>query len=194
MATPAESETLACRDAARWEAWLARHHEGSSGVWLLIAKKGSEKTSVTIREALDVALCYGWIDSQRRSHDADFYLQRYSRRRPRSPWSKLNVERAEALIAAGRMRPAGLAEVVAAKKDGRWAAAYESQRTAKLPPVFAAALRRNERARAAFERLDRTGQYTVILPILKAVSPSARASRLHTAIAQLDGSKRGRGR
>lgn len=123
-----DAEILTLADAAGWEAWLADHHDRSSGVWLLIAKKGSARTSVTIREALDVALCYGWIDSQPRGHDADRYLQRYSPRRPRSPWSKLNADRAEALIAAGRMRPPGLARIEAAKADGRWAAATSRTR------------------------------------------------------------------
>ncbi|TDC51425.1 hypothetical protein E1281_20425 [Actinomadura sp. KC345] len=102
-------------DAAEWEMWLVAHHDTEGGVWLKIAKKGSGATSVTIAEALDVALCNGWIDSQRKSCDEDFYLQRYSRRRKGSPWSRVNVEKAEALTAAGRMRPPGLAEVAAAR-------------------------------------------------------------------------------
>lgn len=119
-------------DAAEWEAWLAADHESDGGAWLKIAKKGSAATSVTIGEALDVALCYGWIDSQRKSCDEHFYLQRYSRRRKGSPWSRVNVERVEALTAAGRMRPPGLAEVAAAKADGRWDAAYTAQRHADV--------------------------------------------------------------
>jgi uncharacterized protein YdeI (YjbR/CyaY-like superfamily) len=130
MRTPDDTQVLACADVAQWESWLADHHEQSSSIWLLIAKKGSDKKSVTISDALDVALCYGWIDSQRKSHDADHYLQRYSPRRAKSPWSRLNVERVEALIDAGRMRAPGLAEVAAAQAEGRWAAAYEPQRTA----------------------------------------------------------------
>jgi uncharacterized protein YdeI (YjbR/CyaY-like superfamily) len=165
---------------------LAEHHEQSSGIWLLIAKKGSDKVSVTIGDALDVALCYGWIDSQRNGYDTDYYLQRYSPRRPRSPWSKLNVERAQALIDTGRMRAPGLAEMAAAQADGRWAAAYEAQRNATLPPDLAAALEQNERARAAFERLDKTGRYAIILPVLKATTPAIRAVRLRKAIAKLE--------
>lgn len=109
-------------DAAQWESWLAEHHEDEGGVWLKIAKKGSAVTSVTIEQALQVALCYGWIDSHRKSYDEHCFLQRYSRRRKRSPWSRLNVERVEALIAAGRMRAPGLAEVAAAQADSRWTA------------------------------------------------------------------------
>lgn len=186
MGPDEDTEILTCADAAEWETWLADHHGRSNGVWLLIAKKGSDAASVTIGDALDVALCYGWIDSQRKGYDADHYLQRYSPRRPRSPWSKLNVERTEGLIAAGRMRAPGMAEVAAARADGRWAAAYASQRTAGLPPDLEAALEGNERAMAAFERLDKTGRYAVILPLLKATTPKIRASRLEKAIAELE--------
>ncbi|WP_207929353.1 hypothetical protein, partial [Actinomadura sp. 6K520] len=119
-------------DAAQWEAWLAANHQSDGGAWLKIAKKGSAATSVTIGEALDVALCYGWIDSQRKSYDEHFYLQRYSRRRKGSPWSRVNVERVEALTEAGRMRPPGLAQVAAARADGRWDAAYTG-RACPLP-------------------------------------------------------------
>jgi uncharacterized protein YdeI (YjbR/CyaY-like superfamily) len=181
-----DTEVIHCADVRKWESWLAEHHEQSSGVWLLIAKKGSDKASVTIDDALDVALCYGWIDSQRKGYEADSYLQRYSPRRPGSPWSKLNVERVEALIDAGRLRAPGLVEVAAAQADGRWAAAYASQRNAGPPPDLAAALEENERARTTFARLDKTGRYAVILPLLKATTPAIRASRLQKAIAKLE--------
>ena len=123
METIGGAEVIACRDGAEWEAWLADHHALQSGVWLKIAKKGSGLASVTISGALDVALCYGWIDGLRNALDEDYYLQKYTPRRPRSSWSKLNVARAEALIAAGRMREPGLAAIAAAKADGRWARA-----------------------------------------------------------------------
>jgi uncharacterized protein YdeI (YjbR/CyaY-like superfamily) len=117
------AEVIACRDGAAWEAWLADHHTLQAGVWLKVAKKGSNLASVTISEALDVALCYGWIDGQRRALDDRFYLQKYTPRRPRSNWSRANVEKAAALIAAGRMREPGFAAIAAAKADGRWARA-----------------------------------------------------------------------
>lgn len=117
-------DVIECADARAWEAWLAEHHEDSPGVWLRVAKKGSGVASVTISEALDVCLCYGWIDGLRHSLDGTYFLQRYTRRRARSTWSQVNVARVGALVAAGRMRPAGLAEVEAAQADGRWAAAY----------------------------------------------------------------------
>jgi uncharacterized protein YdeI (YjbR/CyaY-like superfamily) len=172
-------------DTAQWESWLAEHHDVRTECWLRIAKRHSGIASITPAEALDVALCYGWIDGQRKALDDVSYLQRYSRRRPNSSWSKVNVARVEALTAAGRMRPAGLAEVAAAKADGRWEAAYESQRTATVPPDLAAALAGNARANAAFERLGRSDRYAVILPLLKARTPQARERILARTVARL---------
>ncbi|MGI8331631.1 YdeI/OmpD-associated family protein [Actinomadura scrupuli] len=172
-------------DAARWESWLAAQHGVRTEVWLRIAKRHSGIASVTVAEALDVALCYGWIDGQRKACDEVSFLQRYSRRRPRSSWSKVNVAKVEALVTAGRMRPSGLAEVAAAKADGRWEAAYESQRTAEVPPDLAAALAGDARVHAAFERLGRSDRYAVILPLLKARTPEARARTLARAVARL---------
>ena len=119
--------------AAELEAWL-EENEDAAGVWLKIAKKGSGESSITYAEALELALCFGWIDSQKRGLDETHFLQRFTPRRPRGRWSKINREKAEALIATGRMRPAGLAEVEAAKADGRWEAAYEGQKSAGVPP------------------------------------------------------------
>lgn len=169
----------------QWDSWLAKHHQQEGGLWLLIAKKGSGKESITISDALDVALCYGWIDSQRKGYDAGYYLQRYSPRRPKSPWSKINVDRAEVLIRARRMRKPGLTAIAAAKADGRWSAAYASQRSSTLPPDLAAALKKNKRASAAFGQLDKTGQYLVTLPLLKATTPTTRLIRLKQAITKL---------
>jgi uncharacterized protein YdeI (YjbR/CyaY-like superfamily) len=140
---------------------------------------------LTITDALDVALCFGWIDGQRRANDDVSYLQRYSRRRVGSSWSKINVAKVEVLTAAGRMQPAGLGEVAAAKADGRWAAAYESQRTAEVPPDLAAALSANASANYAFERLGRSDRYGVILPLLKARTPQTRARILAQSIEAL---------
>jgi uncharacterized protein YdeI (YjbR/CyaY-like superfamily) len=178
-------EVLDLADAAAWESWLEEHHEDRSEAWLRIAKRSSGIATITLEEALDVALCYGWIDGQRRSHDDVSFLQRYSHRRPRSSWSKLNVGKVEALIAAGRLRPAGLAEVAAAQADGRWEAAYESQRNAEVPLDLAAALAADRRARAAFDRLGRSDQYAVILPLLKARTPHARERALARAVERL---------
>jgi uncharacterized protein YdeI (YjbR/CyaY-like superfamily) len=179
-------EIIVCKDAAQWESWLADHHELRAGVWLKIAKKSSGMASVTPTEALDVALCYGWIDSQRKAYDEVCFLQKYSRRRPKSAWSKINIDKVEALTAAGRMRAPGLAEVSAAKADGRWDAAYESQKNATVPPDLAAALEQNEQASDAFESLGRTDQYAVMLPLMKARTPENRAALLQKMITMLE--------
>ncbi|WP_035749715.1 YdeI/OmpD-associated family protein [Arthrobacter sp. 35W] len=173
-------------EAAAWEAWLADHHETQSEAWLRIGKRNSNAALITIAEAGDVALCFGWIDGLRKACDAESFLQRYSRRRPRSPWSKINVARAESLIAAGRMRPAAIKEVDDAKADGRWSAAYESQRTADVPSELAAALADHPPARTAFERLGRTERYALILPLLKAHTPVTHAKALAGILTQLD--------
>jgi uncharacterized protein YdeI (YjbR/CyaY-like superfamily) len=185
MDTVDDAEIFLFGSAAEWETWLAEHHESPAGTWLKIAKKNSGATSVTITEALDVALCYGWIDSQRKPFDASFYLQKYSRRRSGSPWSKLNVGKVETLVAEGRMREPGLCEVDAAQADGRWASAYESQRNASVPPDLEVALAGNERARRAFDSLGRTERYAVILRLAKARTPKVRADRLREAMLKL---------
>ena len=164
---------------------MAAHHDQATGVWVKVAKKGSAHRSITAAEAGEVALCYGWIDSVRRSASDGCFLQRYSCRKPKSSWSRVNVDRAQALIAAGRMRAPGLAEIDAAKADGRWQAAYESQRNATVPPDLIAALAINQAAKDAFNQLGKTDQYLVILPLLKARTPEARAAQLRKTIERL---------
>ena len=177
--------TITCEDAAAWEAWLVANHDRASGVWLKVAKKGSGVASVTISEALDGALCYGWIDGQRKSCDSTWYLQKYTPRRPRSAWSMVNVRKVEALSAAGRMRPAGVAQVEAAKADGRWDAAYVAQRDATVPPDLEEALQQNDRARTAFDGLGKTAKYQIIVHLERARRPETRTRRLERAIADL---------
>jgi uncharacterized protein YdeI (YjbR/CyaY-like superfamily) len=179
-------EIIDCAGVNEWDRWLAEHGGTRPAVWLKIAKKGSGAVAITAAEAGDVAICHGWIDGHRRGLDATHFLQRYSPRRPGSPWSRVNVERVEALEAAGRMRPAGRAQVAAAKADGRWAAAYAPQRTAAVPDDLAAALAGNDRARAAFEALGRGDQYALFLPLLKARTPAGRAGALRRAVATLE--------
>jgi uncharacterized protein YdeI (YjbR/CyaY-like superfamily) len=180
------AEVIAFRDAAEFEAWLAEHVEHSAGVWLKIAKKGSGLASLTDDEAVDVGLCYGWISGQRKAFDQVYYLQKYVPRRPRSRWSQVNVRKVEELIAAGRMRPPGLAEVDAAKADGRWDAAYESQKEATVPPDLVAALAASPVASAAFESLSRTAQYALILDVVTARTEKTRAAHISKAIAALE--------
>jgi len=179
------SPLLELPNPAEWESWLESHHDTHAEVWLRIAKRHAPVTSLTTSEALDIALCFGWIDGQRRACDESSFLQRYSRRRPTSAWSKVNVAKVEALLAAGRMRPSGLAQVAAAQADGRWDAAYDSQRTAEVPPDLAAELATSSGARAAFARLGRSERYAVILPLLKARTPETRARILARAVARL---------
>lgn len=155
-------------------------------MWLKIAKKGSGVPSLTDDEAVDIGLCYGWISGQRKSHDDVYYLQKYVPRRPRSRWSQVNVAKVDHLIATGRMRPSGLAEVDAAKADGRWAAAYQSQRNATVPADLAAALATSQRAAEAFDALSKTHQYAVILKIVTARTATARAAQLRKAVAALE--------
>src|SRR6266542_3840626 len=185
---PDGAEVIAFRDAAEFEAWLDAHVDLRVGVWLKIAKKGSGVPSLTDDEAVDLGLCYGWISGQRKSYDDDegYYLQKYVPRRPRSRWSQVNVAKVEELTAAGRMRPSGLAEVEAAKADGRWAAAYESQRNATVPPDLAAALAASPQAAQAFDALTKTQRYAVILELVTALTATARAAQLRGAMTALE--------
>lgn len=180
------AEIVAFPDATAFEAWLAENVDHSPGVWLKIAKKASGIASLTDDEAVDVGLCYGWISGQRKGFDDLYYLQKYVPRRPRSRWSQVNVRKVEALMGEGRMRPPGLAEVDAAKADGRWAAAYESQKEATVPPDLAAALTASPEAASAFESLSKTDRYAVILDIVTARNPPTRDAHLHKAVAALE--------
>ncbi|MFD7098730.1 YdeI/OmpD-associated family protein [Streptomyces xanthophaeus] len=180
-------ELLAFPDAAAFEEWLSGHHTRHEGVWIKVAKKKSGIPTVTDDELVDVGLCYGWISGQRRSLDERYYLQKYVPRRARSLWSRVNVDKVAALTAAGRMREPGLAEVRRAQEDGRWAAAYDSQKTATVPPDLAAALDADPAAGKAFEALDRTGRYQLVLPLLQALTPETRRARLEKALRTLAG-------
>lgn len=168
-----------------WEAWLERHHADRPEAWLRIAKSRSAIPGISITAALDGALCFGWIDGQRRTNDDESFLQRFSPRRPTSSWSQINVEKFAALEAAGRVRPAGHAVVEAAKADGRWDAAYERQRTAEVPDDLAAALAGDAVAAEAFAKLSRTDRYLIILGLLKARTPERRAELVVRAVRTL---------
>ncbi|MFH8976792.1 YdeI family protein [Streptomyces sp. NPDC017890] len=178
-------EVVAFPDAAAFEDWLAGHHTRREGVWVKVAKKASGIASVTDDELVDVGLCWGWISGQRRALDDRYYLQKYGPRRPRSLWSRVNVEKAAALAGAGRMREPGLAEVRRAQEDGRWDRAYASQATAVVPDDLAAALAADPAARAAFDALDRTARYLVMLPLLQAATPKTRQTRLERTVRDL---------
>jgi len=166
-------------DAQRWESWLeANHATEITGVLLKIAKKGCAVPSVSYDEAVDTALCYGWIDGQRKAHDETHFLQRFTPRRKASVWSKRNVEKVAALVAAGRMRPAGQAEVDAAKADGRWEKAYAGSSSIEVPDDFQAALDRNKRAKKFFESLGRTKRFSFLWRVGTAKRAETRRKRI----------------
>jgi uncharacterized protein YdeI (YjbR/CyaY-like superfamily) len=172
------------------EVWLTENHGSSAGAWLKIAKKGTGKRSITYAEALELALCFGWIDSQKRGFDEEYFLQRFTPRRPRGRWSQINREKAEALIAAKRMRPTGLAQVEAAKADGRWEAAYAGQRTAAVPDDLQRELDANPAAAEFFAALDSANRYAVIYRLNDAKKPETRERRLRKFVAMLERSEK----
>ncbi len=161
-----------------WEAWLEERHADALGIWLKIAKKETGVPSVTYAEAVESALCYGWIDGQKAAFDDRYWLQRFTPRRPKSIWSRVNRDKAMALIAEGRMQPAGLRHVDLAKGDGRWEAAYAPQRTITVPDDFAHALDENPKAKEFFEMLDSRNRYAILFQIETAKRSETRASRI----------------
>jgi len=185
VAAADDLEILPFESAAAWETWLGEHHETSPGVWLKIAKKASGVASVSYDEALDAALCHGWIDAKKRSFDDTFFLQKFTARRPRSVWSRRNREKAAQLIEAGRMRSAGLEQVELAKADGRWDAAYEGSASAAVPDDLRRALDRNPAAAEFFAALDRTNRYAVLWRIQTAKRSETRARRIERLVQML---------
>ncbi len=168
-----------------WEGWLDAHHAQPQGVWLKIAKKSAEIPSVSYADALDAALCYGWIDGQKKPYDSAFWLQKFTPRRPKSGWSKINTDKAMRLIEAGAMKPAGLREVDAAKQDGRWDAAYESQSNLTIPDDFGGELDRHPQAKAFFDTLNKVNRYAMCYRIATAKKPETRQARIDKFIAML---------
>jgi uncharacterized protein YdeI (YjbR/CyaY-like superfamily) len=182
----AELPELIVLDPVAWRAWLNEHHDESVGVWLVLAKKGTVKpTSLTYDQALEEALCHGWIDGQVGRRDEATYRQRFTPRRPRSAWSKRNTGLAERLMAEGRMHPAGVAELKRAKADGRWDAAYAGPAGMEVPPDLAAALAAEPKAQAMFEGLSRQNRYAVLYRIATAKRADTRARRIEQFVAML---------
>jgi uncharacterized protein YdeI (YjbR/CyaY-like superfamily) len=182
---PAEAP-LIFRDQKEWATWLHEHHKTSSGLWLRIGKKGSTLDSVSYPEALEVGLCYGWIDGLKRPYDESSWLQRFTPRGPNSLWSRINREKAEELIRSGRMKPAGLDAIDRARQNGRWDAAYDSARKSAVPRDFESALNRNRKAKAFFATLDRTNRYAILWRIQTAKRPETRAKRIRDFVAMLE--------
>jgi uncharacterized protein YdeI (YjbR/CyaY-like superfamily) len=169
-----------------WRAWLEEHHAESAGVWLQIPHKGTGTPGLTYSDALDAALCFGWIDGQKAKADLDgHWLQRFTPRKPRSRWSRINRDRATRLLDEGLMRPAGLREIERAKADGRWDAAYEGQRAATVPDDLRAALAANTAAQAEFDVLDSANRYAILYRIAEAKRPETRARRIAKYVAML---------
>jgi len=182
----AELPELIVLDPLAWRAWLREHHDDSAGVWLVLAKKGTvQPTSLTYDQALEEALCHGWIDGQVGRRDEATYRQRFTPRRPRSTWSKRNTGIAKRLLAEGRMHPAGTAELERAKADGRWDAAYAGPADIEVPPDLAAALAAEPKAQAMFEALSRQNRYAVLYRIVTAKRADTRARRIEQFVAML---------
>ena len=176
---------IAFESPAAWEEWLAREHGSQNGVWLKIAKKATGIPTVTHAEALETALCYGWIDGQRKSFDDQWFIQRFTPRRARSNWSKINRDKVERLIAEGRMQPAGRREIERAKADGRWAAAYDPPSTATVPDDLQQALDRHPAAADVFATLNRANRFAILYRVQDAKRPETRARRIETFVAML---------
>lgn len=181
----AEREIVSFESAEAFEMWLSDQHATSAGIWLKLRKKGPGIVALDYSQALDVALCYGWIDGQKGKFDDQHWMQRFTPRKPNSKWSKVNRDRVTALIEQGRMQPAGLAEVERAKTDGRWQAAYDGARTSSVPDDLAAALTANPAAAEFFETLDRQNRFAILYRIQDAKKPETRERRIEKYVAML---------
>ena len=176
--------------ASAWESWLAKSHRTSPGLWLRLAKKGSDLRSVTYAEALEIALCHGWIDGQKRGESDQAWLQRFLPRSEKSIWSKINREKALALIASKRMKAGGQGAIDAAKKNGMWDAAYDSPKSAQVPADFQAALDASRRARDFFRALDSANRYAVLFRIQTVKKQDTRARKIREFVEMLERGER----
>src|SRR5262245_25768743 len=181
-----ELSILPFANKKKWADWLAKQHTKSAGMWLKLAKKNTGIASVTYEEALDVALCYGWIDGQKGSFDEKYWLQKFTPRGPKSIWSKINTEKVERLIKSGEMMPAGLKAIEAAKTDGRWDAAYASQKNIGVPEDFQAALDKNKKAKAFFDTLKGSERYSFLFRIQTAKKAETRVKRIQQFVEMLE--------
>lgn len=184
-ATPPESTPTLFRNAKAFEAWLKKHHATSDGLWLKLAKRGASEPGVSYAEAVEIALCWGWIDGQKKGLDDQHFLQRFTPRRARSVWSKVNVGKVAALIEAGRMQAPGHAQIEAAKADGRWQKAYDGARTATVPEDLQAALDAAPQARSFFATLNASNRYAILWRIQTAVKAETRARRIEQLVQML---------
>lgn len=180
-----QDPTLTCASQDEWETWLQTHCETSAGIWLRLAKKTSGQVTLTYAEALDSALCFGWIDGQKKAESNEFWLQRFSPRTAKSLWSKINTEKAQALMQAGRMRPSGLREIERAQQDGRWERAYTSAGNATVPADLQKALDANEKAKEFFDTLNRQNRYAILFRIQNVKKAETRAKKIAQFIEML---------
>jgi uncharacterized protein YdeI (YjbR/CyaY-like superfamily) len=169
-----------------WQAWLAKNYDKSNGVWLMFAKKNADKPTVTYAEALDVALCYGWIDGQKNSYDEQYWMQKFVPRQPKSIWSKKNIEHTERLIKEGKMQPAGLKAIETAKANGTWEKAYDAQSKMSIPEDFLKALRKNKKAFAFFKTLNRTNLFSIAFRLQTAKKEETKQKRITKIIGMLE--------
>jgi len=180
-----DSMPILFKNAKAFETWLEKHHATSDGLWLMLAKRGALEATVTYPEAVEIALCWGWIDGQKRGLDDQHFLQRFTPRRARSVWSKINVEKVAALLDAGRMKEAGFAQIQVAKADGRWAQAYDGARTSAVPSDLLMALEAEPKAKAFFATVNAANRYAVLWRIQTALKPETRAKRIAQLVAML---------
>ena len=180
-----DASPILFKNGRAFETWLKKNHGVAEGLWLKIAKRGAKEPSVTYPEAVEIALCWGWIDGQKKGLDESHFLQRFTPRRARSIWSKINVDKVAALIEAGRMQPPGYAQIEAAKADGRWAQAYAGARTSAVPEDLLAALEAEPRAKAFFATINAANRYAVLWRIQTAVKPETRAKRIAKLVEML---------
>jgi uncharacterized protein YdeI (YjbR/CyaY-like superfamily) len=173
------------KSARAFETWLKKHHATSDGLWLQIAKKGAAEPSVTYAEAVEIGLCWGWIDGQKKGLDDQHFLQRFTPRRARSIWSKINIGKVATLIEAGRMQPAGQAQIDAAKADGRWDKAYDGARTSSVPDDLQAALDATPKAKQFFATINASNRYAVLWRVQTALKPETRAKRIAQLVEML---------
>ncbi len=185
MNTKPEYSIIPLESQEQWEQWLADNHASSDGVWLQFFKKASGKKTITYAEAVEEALCYGWIDGQSKSYDQESWLQKFTPRRARSIWSKVNIQKVERLIEAGKMKPAGLQQINAAKLDGRWERAYDAPSAATVPHDFLQELDKDKKAKAFFETLNKTNTYAILFRLQTAKKPETREKRMKAILEML---------
>jgi uncharacterized protein YdeI (YjbR/CyaY-like superfamily) len=186
MTTPKESPVLSFQTQQEWENWLKHHHTETDGVWLLMYKKKSNIPSINYDQALEEALCYGWIDGIKKSKDEVSFIQKFTPRRTKSIWSEKNTKHIERLTAEGKMKPAGIAQVEAAKADGRWENAYAGSSAATIPDDFLAALKKNKKAKAFFDTLNKQNLFAIYFRLQNAKKPETKAKHIATIIAMLE--------